>query len=221
MTTSPVPRIHKSTVLRLSIAGAFLLAGVVAYPLAWDSWQSQRLQEREFVAADDLDQQAIVRALLIRERDRACPTAATCPPPLIHFDRRAATLRPIGAPCAWAAYEIRTLAPEEALRDNGDASLPPPLDELLRRLVQRTEVNADPALPGIVYVTEPARLPALGTPRACYGPRLPMLLRISRAALQVSQGVALALVAPTYCDGSGRMRVARLQRTGKQWQVVE
>ncbi len=216
-----MPRIHKSTVLRLSIAGAILLAGVVAYPLAWDSWQSQRLQEREFVAADDLDQQAIVRALLIRERARACPTAATCPPPLIHFDRRAATLRPIGAPGAWAAYEIRTLEPEGALRDNGDASLPPPLDELLRRLVQRTEVNADPALPGIIYVSDPALLPPLGTPHACDGPRGPMLVRISRAAVQASQGVALALVVPTYCDRSGNTWVARLQRTGTQWQVVE
>lgn len=68
-TTSAVHRIHESTVFRLSIAGAILLAGVVVYPLARDSWQglqSRRSQEREFVAADDLDQQAIVRALLIR-----------------------------------------------------------------------------------------------------------------------------------------------------------
>jgi hypothetical protein len=48
-----------------------------------------------------------------------------------------------------------------------------------------------------------------------------MLVRISRAAIQASPGVALALVVTTYCDRSGNARVARLQRKGTQWQVVE
>jgi hypothetical protein len=79
-------RIHKSTVLRLSVAGAVLLAGVVAYPLARDRWlerQSGHIQAREFVAADDLEQKAIVRALLIRELALVTPCAPSvaCPAP--------------------------------------------------------------------------------------------------------------------------------------------
>ncbi|GEM_PF-3779001 len=224
--TSPMPSIRKSTVLRLSVAGAILLAGMVAYPLARDSWQdlqSRRAQEREFVAADDLDQQAIVRALLIRELAMVVPCAPSvaCPAPVIHFDRNTATLRPLSGAGPWTAYEVRSALPMRSLVDTGDASLPPPLRELLQRLVQRSAVNADPALPGIVYVSDPALLPPLGTPHACDGPRGPMLVRISRAAVQASQGMALALVVPTYCDRSGNTWVARLQRNGTQWQVVE
>lgn len=221
-----MPRIHRSTVFRLGIAGAILLAGVVAYPLVRDSWQdlqSRRAQEREFVAADELDQQAIVRALLIRELALVVPCAPSvaCPAPVIHFDRNAATFRPLSGTGEWTAYEVRAAIPMASLLDTGDASLPPPLRELLQRLVQRPAINADPALPGIIYVSDPALLPPLGTPHACDGPRGPMLVSIGRAAVQASQGVALALVEPTYCDRSGNRWVARLQRDGTQWQVIE
>jgi len=112
-TTSAVHRIHESTVFRLSIAGAILLAGVVVYPLARDSWQglqSRRSQEREFVAADDLDQQAIARALLIRELALMLPCAPSvaCPAPVIHFDRNAATFRPLSGTGEWAVIGAGT-----------------------------------------------------------------------------------------------------------------
>lgn len=220
-----MPKIRVSAILRTSFAAAMMVSAALLYPLVvgyWADLQAQRAQDRDFVIASESDQQMIVRSLLIEETGKSprCSPDGDCPNEPIYFDRLSATLRSLDPDRIGAKYEVVLVRPYDSLVNWGDASLPLQLQELLDEISQSQTYNADPRLPRIVYVTHPEDLPALGEPGSC-GPRVsPRLVRISRAAVQESEDIAIALIARTYCDGSGSPRVAALRRNGAEWRVI-
>ena len=219
-------RLRVSAIVLISITGAIVAAGALVYPLAKGSWadfQARRAQDRDFVIASDSDQAAIVRSLLLNEMAKPplCSPSQDCPKQPIYFDRLSATLRSTGDHEPWAKYEIRTVRPDGSLVNRGDNSLPIPLQELLDQISQRQTYNADPMLSGVVYVAAPEYLPVFGEPDSCDKSIDSRLVRISNAAVQESTGIALALIARTFCDGTGVPRVATLQRDGAGWRVLQ
>ena len=221
-------KIRVSAIVSLSVAGAIAAAGFLIYPLVMNFWtelQAERAQERDIVAASDSDQAMIVRSLLTNELEKpplCSPSEPNCLKEPMYFDRVSATLRSIDHGGRWRRYEVATIRPQGSLVNLGDPSRPIPLQELIDRLSQTETYNMDPALPGVIYVSSAEDLPVLGEPESCrastsLGPRL---VRISRAAVQESKGLALALIARTFCDGSGVPRVAELQRDGTKWRVI-
>ena len=202
-----------------------MVAAALFYPFAvgyWADFQAQRAQDRDFVIASDADQRMIVRSLLIDEigKPPLCSPDGDCPKEPIYFDRLSATLRSLDPDLIGAKYEVVLVRPYDSLVNRGDASLPLRLKELLDEISQGQTYNADPRLPGIVYVVDPEDLPLLGEPGSCGPPVSPRLVRISRAAVQESEDIAIVLIARTYCDGSGSPDVAVLRRNGVEWRVV-
>lgn len=219
-------KLRAPAVLRMSVAIAMVVSAALVYPLAkgyWTELHARRLQGRDFVIANDSDQGAIVRSLLISEKEKPplCGPFGNCPKEPIYFDRLSATLRSVDFDGIWATYEVRTVRPQGSLVNRGDNSLPLRLQELLDQITQGQTYNADPMLPGIVYVATPQDLPVLGEPDSCGASINPRLLRVSRAAVQESEGLALVLIARTFCDRSGSTEVAKLQRRGAEWRRLE
>ena len=218
--------IRASAIASLSAAGAIVVAGLFVYPLAMDSWaelQAEHAQERDFVAASDSEQAMIVRSLLtdeLRKPPLCSPSERNCSKEPMYFDRVSATLRSMDHGGPWDKYEVATIRPQGSLVNRGDSSRPVRLQELLDHLSQTQTYNVDPELPDVIYVSSAEKLPVLGESESCRGSISPRLVRISRAAVQESTGMALALVARTFCDGSGVPRVAELQRDGTRWRVV-
>ena len=220
-------KIRASAILSLSIAGAVMATCLLAYPLVlsfWTELQARRAQERDFVAASDSDQDMIVRSLLINETNKPplCSPSVDCTKEPMYFDRLSATLRSADHGGPWSKYEMMTIRPQGSLVNRGDSSRPIPLQELLDRLSQTQTYNANPMLPGVIYVRNPEELPVLGEPDSCRDSSSisPRLVRISRAAVQESKGLALVVIARTFCDGGGVPRVAELHRDGSEWRVV-
>lgn len=220
-------RIRASAILSLSSAGALVVICLLAYPLVSNSWielKTQRDQERDFVAASESDQSKIVRSLLINEINRPplCSPSVSCTKEPMYFDRLSATLRSAEYGGPWNKYEVMTIRRQGSLVDRGDSSRPIPLQELLDRLSQAQTYNADPMLPSVIYARDPEELPVLGEPSSCSDSSSisPRLVRIGRAAVQESKGLALVLIARTFCDGRGVPRVAELRRDGSEWRVV-
>ena len=162
-----------------------------------------------------------MRSLLISEIGRSplCSPSGDCPKEPVYVDRLSATLRTLDSDQTWAKHERALVRPYDSLVNWGDASTPLRLRELLDQISQIQTYNADPRLPGIVYVTNPEDLPSLGEPGSCGPPVSPRLVRISRAAVQESDDVAVVLIARTFCDGSGSARVTKLRRHGAEWRV--
>lgn len=203
-----------------------VMSMVLVYPLAkgyWTEFHARRIQGRDVVIASDADQREIVRSLLVNEKGKPplCGPSGGCPEKSIYFDQISATLQSLDADGPWADYELRTVGPRGSLANRGDHSVPVRLQELLDQIASRQTYNADPMLLGIDYVANPKDLPALGKPGSCGASINPMLVRVGRAAVQESKGLALVLIARTYCDGSGAAEVAKLQRRGAGWQIVE
>ena len=220
-------KIRASAILSLSIAVAVLAGCLLAYPLAlgfWAELQARHAQERDFVAASDSDQDMIVRSLLINEINKPplCSPSVKCTKEPMYFDRLSATLRSADHGGPWSKYEVMTIRPDGSLVDRGDSSRPIPLQELLDRLSQVQTYNANPMLPGVIYARNPEELPLLGEPDSCSDSSSisPRLVRIGRAAVQESKGLALVLIARTFCDGGGVPRVAELHRDRSEWRVI-
>lgn len=214
-----------SIVFMLCIAGAILVAGVVLYPLGksrWNELKASRADERDFVPASDSDQAVIVRTLLksLLKNRQCLPMEQECPSHPIYFDRVSATLRSMDQGESWSKYEVVTIRPEGSLFKRGDHWRPLPLQELLDNLSQIQTYNTDPALPGIIFVDSTDELQSLGEHGECNESLNPKLVRISRAAVQESAGIALALMSKTWCDGSGALEVAELRRDETRWRVI-
>lgn len=219
-------KIRASAVLHISVVVALVSAGVLIYPLAKGSWakhQDRRIPDRDYVIASDADQRMIVRSLLINEINKPplCGPSGECPKEPIYFDWLSATLRSSDPSKTLAKYEVVTIRPQGSLVNRWDKSLPVGLQELLDHISQTQTHNANPMLPGVVYVADPKDLPVLGESGSCEKSISPRLVRISKAALQESEGLALVLIAITFCDGSGSPRVAKLKRDGAEWRVLE
>jgi len=221
-----MPKIRASAILLIAATGAVMVTGGFFYPQAKRSWhelQARRAQGREFVSASESDQRMIVRSLLLNELGKPplCGPSGDCPKEPIFFDRLSATLRSADYEGPEAKYTFFTIRPEGSLANDSDDSWPAPLKALLDNLSQRQTYNADPMLSGVTYVGRAEDLPVLGEPDSCDKLVSPRLVRISRAAIQNSEGLALVLVATTFCDGSGVPGMASLRRDGPGWRVLK
>lgn len=221
-----MPKVRASLVIRLSLAGALLLAAAVVYPLAVSHFadlRAQRAERRDFVVASETDQRLIVRSILAREIDdkSLCEPGRSCPRHPVYFDRQSAVLLSTDDPEAYQPYELRTVGTYDLLADRTDPSTPLALRELLGRLARSRAYNSDPRQQHVTYAEDPKELPVLGEAESCEASNHARLVRTSSAAVQNSEGLALVLVATTFCDGSGSWRVAELERKGLEWMVVE
>lgn len=202
-----------------------LLGVVLVYPAATRIWRehtAQRAEQRNFVLASELDQSAIVRGFLLNEQKKAllCSPSGVCPEEPIYFDRMSAVLRTVDSPESPNKYELRAADTGYRLINRADQSLPVPLQELLDRSKHVQTHNPNPMLSGIIYVDEPSELPRLGESDSCTESFSPRLVRIGQAAIHQPGNLAIALVAITYCDGSGGFRIAKFERDKQGWHVV-
>lgn len=212
-------------VIVTSAALALLVALVLVWPLllgAWADFQRERAAQREFVAASDAVQQAIVRSYLeceMRQPPLCNPQTGACPKALLYFDSRSAVLASSDSGEPWDRYEYRVLNAERegALVDRADTSAPVALQETLDKLTREVTRNANPLLPGVTYVDAAEKMPILGLPGSCGDVESPKLVRMSRAVVQVSEGFAIALVAVAYCDASVAHHVAKFQQRDGVW----
>ena len=221
-----MPKVRASAIVRISLGCALLIGSALVLPFAldyWTAWEARRALERDFIAASESDQQLIVVSLLKSEMRAPllCGPVRPCPDEPIYFDRRSAVLFSLDDPEPQDPYEPRLVQRQEYPFHTWENPEPLPLQQLLDRLVQTRIEHADPGLPGLIYVHQSNDLPKLGLHGICTPRSNPRLLRISAAAVQQSQGLALVLVSRTFCDGSTGSIVVRLKRAGAEWLVVE
>ena len=224
-----MPKIRAPIILRLSVALGVAAASGIALPLAVgakDAWERRRAMEADFVSASPLDQQQIARSFLLKEiaKPPLCSPDGLCPEEPLYFDRHSAVHRSLSDPAPWLPYELRAVEPLEPLVNPGDWSLPLPLRELLERTVQVPTENDDPMLPNVMYVADQGHLPQLGSHEdrgICTDRYSPRLVRVSRAAVQESAGLAVALVTTSYCGGGSWVRVATFKREAAGWRALK
>ena len=203
-----------------SVSAMVLLLGVictvaVVTPLL--SYQfGQWRQLSTYSSADDSLQWDLVRAYLQHELDRA-------PQSRLYFDTKSAALCSLDMPEPCDRFELLSAEREGALVDRTDRSSPLELQRLLDRLALQRTYNFDPRIESITVLpnAEQGSFEA-----ACKAARLPAqlrLIRMSRAAVHVPSGRAIAMVQQRFCGNydSSSFFVVAFRRQEASWKVAE
>lgn len=207
-------------VVLLTLLGALAL-GLPNAIRALSQWHEDRLEARDFAPASDDDQRAIVRAIL-EDRFRAdslCYLLEPCTGPLLALDRRAATAVPLGGRADFSRHPLVTYDVRLAVGQHLDFRAPPLLIDRLATLLPMEAENADPSMPGVHYIADAEPWPSVASPARCVAGDAPRV-RISRAAVQRPAGIAIAMTAYAFCDGSGRSSFYKLERERDRWVVL-
>jgi hypothetical protein len=217
--------IRTRVVLRLFVALALLVAAAMAVPLALSvvgQWREERAEAADVVPASDDEQRQIVRAIILDQlrAEPICYLLRPCRGPVIQFDHRAATLKRLDADNLSPDDVYLTYDTRQAIDGYLDFRAPPRLIDRLAEVVQVDAENADPAIAGVLYVNDGRPWPTPAAPTRCTDSEDMRRMRISRAAVQRSTGMALALMTTAFCDGSGRSSFYKLERKGEAWVVV-
>ena len=217
-----MPSIRKRPVVLMTAIGAAFLALAIFFPSFQSTWieaRDRRAENRNFVGAAESDQRAIVRAYLTAELQVSppCDPAGLCFEVPVYFDHLPALLRSLDSTEPWDEYEARTDRPADGLINRSNVLFPIPLQELLDQLVQQNFYNVDPALAGVIFVPDIKSRPLLSCTEFVH----PRLVRISRAAIQRSEDIAIALVTRTYCDESTLRSIAEFRRDANGWNLME
>ncbi|GAA5082268.1 hypothetical protein [Lysobacter panacisoli] len=206
--------IRTAPVVSATIAMLVVGATAVAWPVLahrLDQWKRQR----SIVAADDSTQWDIIRTYLEHERQRTDRVST------LYFDTKSAALCSLDKPEPCDRYEFISAGREGALVDRSYAAVPIELQLQLDRIALARTYNPDPRMPAVPTL---ANAEQGAFERACDNatpPDRPILIRISRAAVDEASQRGMAMVQLRFCDGSSRFFVASFLREGANWTVSE
>lgn len=100
-------------------------------------------------------------------------------------------------------------------------TVPVPLQELLQSSVGTLTHNPDPQVPNTIYAASPEDRPDLRTPGSCDRSPNIRLVKMSRAAIDLTTEQAISYVQTFYCGGEPGMRVIRFVKSETGWQVAQ
>lgn len=205
--------IRTAPVVSATIAMLVVCAIAVAWPVLahrLDQWK----QQRSIVAADDSTQWDIIRAYLDRERQRT-DRATT-----LYFDTKSAALCSLDKPEPCDRYEFLSAGREGALVDRTYTAVPIELQLQLDRMALARTYNPDPRMPSVPTLANAEQGAFEDVCDNATPPDGPMLIRISRAAVDEASQRGMAMVLLRFCDDSGRYHVADFVREGETWHVA-
>jgi len=204
---------------RSVVAMALLLGVICTVAVVWpllsyqfEQWRNRRAYSR----ADDSLQWDLVRAYLRQELDRS-------PRERLYFDTKSAALCSLDQPEPCDRFESLSAEREGQLVDGTNRSIPLELQHVLDRLAMERTYNPAPRMDDVNLLPN-AELGSFEA--ACEGAPPPnelRLIRMSRAAVHIPSGRAVAMVQRWSCADydNSRFFVVDFVREGASWKVGE
>ncbi|MDI9237618.1 hypothetical protein QLQ15_01675 [Lysobacter sp. LF1] len=205
----------------LFTAATIVLACTVV--LAWPLLKHRMAQwnaDRSIVAADDSTQWDLIRTYLQHLHPYDSSRNAH-----LYFDTKSAMLCADERPEPCDRYEFLVVGREDALVDRTYTAVPLDLQRKLDRMALARTYNPDPRLSNVQTLTDAEKGAFDRICRQAAPNEWPLLIRMSRAAVDDAGGHALAMVLVRNCEAyeSASHGVASFTRTGDggSWTIVE
>ena len=198
---------------------------VLAFPLIKDKLLNDRAGNA--MSASASLQADLVRTYLRHEQKQ--PTIGESPSesplPIVFFDRKSAMICPLDSVGECDATELLYVGEDSGLVDAADATVPLAVQKHLETLMLTRYLNSDPKLPGVTFIAKEENSPLVHAPEfSRCSPSLPInihIIRMSRAAVDSKEKVALAFVQRRYCDGSMSLLIAHFTKEEDSWKIKQ